>query len=317
MASALDYAHRQSVIHRDIKPENILLHDGSAIVADFGIALAVQSAGAQRMTQTGLSLGTPQYMSPEQAMGERTIDARTDVYALGAVTYEMLTGNPPFTGSTVQAIVARVLTDRPSPIRTTRDTVPTQVEAAVMTALAKLPADRFEGAKAFADALGDARFTSSAGAPAATAPGARSGAMPHSARLMLLGASAISLTSLGVAAWAVRRGAAESSAPAVQLTLEVPNTNPKLDVFAISYDGTRFAFSTNEGIALRDVGQREYRMLPNTESGASPGARMARWRSRRVDTSTYSCRAACCARSRRRRAARRRTSCPTAAACCT
>src|SRR5687768_8265080 len=95
VAGALDYAHRHAVIHRDIKPENVLLHDGSALVADFGIALAVQQAGGQRLTQTGLSLGTPQYMSPEQAMGERTIDARSDIYALGAVTYEMLTGEPP------------------------------------------------------------------------------------------------------------------------------------------------------------------------------------------------------------------------------
>jgi serine/threonine protein kinase len=143
------------VIHRDIKPENILLQGGHALVADFGIALAVQSAGGARMTQTGLSLGTAQYMSPEQAMGERATDARTDVYALGAVTYEMLTGDPPFARSTVQAIVAKVLTDRPTPIRTTRDTVPANVEAAVMTALTKLPADRFEGARAFADALGE------------------------------------------------------------------------------------------------------------------------------------------------------------------
>jgi len=101
VASALDYAHRQGVVHRDIKPENILLHDGSALVADFGIALAVQSAAGARMTQTGLSLGTPQYMSPEQAMGERTIDARSDIYALGTVAYEMLTGAPPFTGASV------------------------------------------------------------------------------------------------------------------------------------------------------------------------------------------------------------------------
>ena len=112
VASALDYAHRQNVIHRDIKPENILLHDGSALVADFGIALAVQSAGGQRMTQTGLSLGTPQYMSPEQAMGEKQIDLRSDIYALGAVTYEMLDGDPPFTGSSVQAIMAKAMTAR-------------------------------------------------------------------------------------------------------------------------------------------------------------------------------------------------------------
>jgi len=153
VADALGYAHGQNVIHRDIKPENILLQDGHALVADFGIALAVQSAGGQRMTQTGLSLGTPQYMSPEQAMGERAIDARSDIYALGAVTYEMLAGEPPFTGSSVQAIVAKVMTERPSPIHVVRDTVPEHVEAAVMMALAKLPADRFATAPAFASAL--------------------------------------------------------------------------------------------------------------------------------------------------------------------
>ena len=153
VASALDYAHRQGVVHRDIKPENILLHDGQALVADFGIALAVQSAGGARMTQTGLSLGTPQYMSPEQALGERTIDARSDIYALGAVTYEMITGDPPFSGANVQAIVARLLNEKPTALHTLRDTVPVAVEEAVLTALAKLPADRFESAKAFGDAL--------------------------------------------------------------------------------------------------------------------------------------------------------------------
>ena len=153
VASALDYAHRQNVIHSDIKPENILLHDGSALVADFGIALAVQSAGGQRMTQTGLSLGTPQYMSPEQAMGERTIDARSDIYSLGAVTYEMLTGDAPFTGSSVQAIVAKVLSEKPTSLHTLRDTVLPYIEHAVFTALAKLPADRFASAAEFATAL--------------------------------------------------------------------------------------------------------------------------------------------------------------------
>ena len=152
-ADALAYAHARGVVHRDIKPENILLQDGHALVADFGIALAVQQAGGQRMTQTGLSLGTPQYMSPEQAMGEKNVDARSDIYALGAVTYEMLCGDPPFTGSSVQAIMARAMTERPAPMRTVRETVPPPVEAAVMKALAKLPADRFATASEFAAAL--------------------------------------------------------------------------------------------------------------------------------------------------------------------
>ena len=168
VADALGYAHAQGVIHRDVKPENILLQRGHAFVADFGISLAVQAAGGQRMTQTGLSLGTPQYMSPEQAIGERTIDARSDVYSLGAVTYEMLTGDPPFTGSSVQAILARVMTERPTPPSTVRDTIPEAVEGAVLTALAKLPADRFATAAEFAAALG--------GAP--SLPGAR-GATPR------------------------------------------------------------------------------------------------------------------------------------------
>jgi serine/threonine protein kinase len=152
VADALDYAHRHGVIHRDIKPENILLHDGRALVADFGIALAASQAGT-RMTETGMSLGTPHYMSPEQAMGEREITARSDVYALGAVLYEILTGDPPFTGSTAQAIVARVVTEQPRPLLPQRHTIPEHVEAAVLRALEKLPADRFAGAAQFAAAL--------------------------------------------------------------------------------------------------------------------------------------------------------------------
>ena len=154
VAAALAYAHRHGVIHRDIKPENILLHDGSALVADFGIALAVSSAGGNtRMTETGMSLGTPTYMSPEQAMGEREITARSDVYALGCVLYEMLAGEPPFTGPTAQAVVARVMTEEPRSLRLQRKSVPPRVEATVMKALEKLPADRFAGAADFADAL--------------------------------------------------------------------------------------------------------------------------------------------------------------------
>src|SRR5574341_217044 len=153
VASALDYAHRHQVIHRDIKPENILLHEGQALVADFGIALAVSAAGGTRMTETGMSLGTPHYMSPEQAMGEREITARSDVYALGAVLYEMLVGEPPFTGPTAQAIVAKVVTETPRPLVPQRHTIPPHVEGAVLRALEKLPADRFASASEFGEAL--------------------------------------------------------------------------------------------------------------------------------------------------------------------
>jgi Tol biopolymer transport system component/tRNA A-37 threonylcarbamoyl transferase component Bud32 len=153
VASALDYAHRHGVVHRDIKPENILLHDGRALVADFGIALAASKAGGTRMTETGMSLGTPHYMSPEQAMGEREITARSDVYALGCVTYEMLVGEPPFTGPTAQAIVAKVLTETPPALRNKRATVPDYVEDAIQVALQKLPADRFLTAAEFGAAL--------------------------------------------------------------------------------------------------------------------------------------------------------------------
>src|SRR5688572_6464878 len=169
VADALGAAHAVGVIHRDIKPENILLQVGHALVADFGIALAVQHAGGQRMTQTGLSLGTPQYMSPEQAMGERHIDARSDIYALGTVLYEMLTGDPPFTGSTIQSIVAKVMTEKPVPPSAVRDTVTPGIEHAVLRTLCKLPADRFATAAEFATALTTERY-STVGA-AAVGPG--------------------------------------------------------------------------------------------------------------------------------------------------
>src|SRR6478752_1949829 len=130
VASALDYAHRHGVIHRDLKPENILLHEGQPLVADFGIALAVSNAGGNLITQTGLSLGTPQYMSPEQATGDRLIDGRTDVYSLGAVLYEMLAGEPPVTGPSAQAMIAKLMTERPVHLRVVRSSVPEAVDAA-------------------------------------------------------------------------------------------------------------------------------------------------------------------------------------------
>jgi serine/threonine protein kinase len=178
VADALDYAHRHGIIHRDIKPENILLHDGRALVADFGIALAAGSGGP-RMTETGLSLGTPQYMSPEQAMGEREITARSDVYALGCVLYEMLLGHPPFTGPSAQAIIAGVLTGEPRSLVQERRSVPPHVEAAVLQALEKLPADRFASAAEFAAALGDRSFRSTVIGAGVAARGWESGSGCH------------------------------------------------------------------------------------------------------------------------------------------
>jgi serine/threonine-protein kinase len=256
VADALQYAHERGVIHRDIKPENILLQGGHALVADFGIALAVQQAGGQRMTQTGLSLGTPQYMAPEQAMGEKAIDARADIYALGAVTYEMLAGEPPFTGPTPQAIVARVMTERPQSLSRQRETVPAALEAAVMTAMSKLPADRFATARALRDALDvqsdrvDARVESAR--------------QPRSARRLttLLCAGALLFVAGFLLNWQLSRADRRDelmirhtlvASPGAQL---LTNT---IGVLAISPQGDRIAFvesdSLGEHVVIRRVNE--------------------------------------------------------------
>ena len=152
VAEALDHAHVHGIVHRDIKPENILLFAGEPMVADFGIALALDRADEQRLTQTGLSLGTPAYMSPEQACGDPHLDGRTDIYSLGCVLYEMLAGEPPFTGPTPQVIVVKRLSQSPQPIRTVRE-VPEALDQAVLTALAQNPADRFPRARDFARSI--------------------------------------------------------------------------------------------------------------------------------------------------------------------
>jgi TolB-like protein len=153
VAGALDFAHRHGVVHRDIKPGNILLQEGEALLADFGISVALAGTSGERLTETGLSLGTPAYMSPEQATASRELDARSDIYSLGAVAYEMLAGEPPVTGATARAMMARLLTESPTPLHVVRDAVPPGLEAAVMRALAKEPSDRFATARDFADAL--------------------------------------------------------------------------------------------------------------------------------------------------------------------
>jgi serine/threonine-protein kinase len=151
-SDALDCAHEHGIVHRDIKPENILLSRGHARVADFGVARALEAAGGGELTATGLAVGTPAYMSPEQASGG-ALDARSDVYALGCVLYEMLAGEPPFTGPTAQAVIAKRFAGEPTPLRLVRPTVPEPVEQAVRTALAPVPADRFASAAEFARAL--------------------------------------------------------------------------------------------------------------------------------------------------------------------
>ena len=148
VAGALDFAHQRGVIHRDIKPENILLQAGQALVADFGIALALSAAAGKgtRLTETGLSIGTPHYMSPEQASADRELDGRTDVYSLGVMLYEMLVGQPPFIAPSAQAIVAKILTEDPPPVSKDRAAVPAHTDAAIQQSLQKLPADRFTSA---------------------------------------------------------------------------------------------------------------------------------------------------------------------------
>ncbi len=272
VASALDYAHRHGVIHRDIKPENVLLHDGQALVADFGIALAVSQAGGNRMTETGLSLGTPSYMSPEQATGERVLNARSDVYSLGCLLYEMLVGEPPLTGPTVQAVIAAVVTKEPERLGARRRSVPANVDAAVHKALAKLPADRFASAEAFAKALSEPAPASMAPAsslaPAVpTAPSKRRLAVV-SAALLLLGA---------LAAWGWARPRADTFMNRYALFLRDSEAVAAASLgghVAISPDGRRIVYVGRGGgtprLWVKDAGQIGPSVLPGTDGATSP-----------------------------------------------
>ena len=158
VASALDHAHRHKVIHRDIKPANILLQDGEPVVSDFGIALALGAGGGDRLTETGLSLGTPYYMSPEQATGDQPVGSSTDTYALGSVLYEMLVGEPPYPGTTTQAVLGKIIAGKPVSAREHRSQVPANVDSAIRCAIEKLPADRFTSVQEFVRALEDPGF---------------------------------------------------------------------------------------------------------------------------------------------------------------
>jgi Tol biopolymer transport system component len=272
VASALDYAHRQGVIHRDIKPENILIHDKQALVADFGIALAVTAAGGGRLTQTGLSLGTPQYMSPEQAIGERTIDARSDIYSLAAVTYEMITGDPPFAGSSVQAIVSKIMTETPTAMSRLRATVPETVEEAVTIGLAKLPADRFATAEEFSKALSE-----HSGAFTRATMNQRSGAgrrrIDATAQRIALTAAAIAIFASAFALWGWMR----PQPPGLVLRNEIPldsaqQLNGGWARLALSPDGSTIVFTggPQSKLFVRRRDELTATALPGTEGAVAP-----------------------------------------------
>jgi eukaryotic-like serine/threonine-protein kinase len=275
VADALDYAHRHGVIHRDIKPENILLHDGRAMVMDFGIALAVSAAAGGRMTETGLSLGTPHYMSPEQATAAKEITPRSDIYSLASVLHEMLTGNPPHTGSSAQQIIMKIIAEPVAPVTQHRKSVPPNVAAAVAKALEKLPADRFASAKAFSDALLDPhfaiRFTAAAAAEAratrwkAVAP-------------VAIGALVVG----GVIGWLVRAPNPAPPPAVVRMYLQGDSTYGITNVccgpsIAISPDGRRVVFlvqaTQRNGERMyyrRDLDDAQAHSIPGTEGGHTP-----------------------------------------------
>ena len=277
VGSALSYAHRHNVIHRDIKPENILLHDGHALVADFGIALAVTSAGGGRLTQTGLSLGTPQYMSPEQATGEREIDARSDLYSLAAVTYEMLSSEPPHTGNTMQAVIARMLTERPRNVRSLRPSVPDNVANALDIALERIPADRWSSIDEFEKALeGKITRASTSRESVATARSAGDTGWRSTIRnpvTIALAAVAIIASAIAAAAILTRKAPVEMATARFLLTPPrgaefTPTTQT---VFAISPDGkwivVRARIAPNPGMLyLRAIDKTELIPLPGSQN---------------------------------------------------
>jgi Tol biopolymer transport system component len=268
VASALEYAHGQGVIHRDLKPENILIQSGEPVVADFGIALAVSKAGGARVTQTGISLGTPQYMSPEQATGDRQIDGRADIYALGAVLYEMLTGEPPHAGSTVQAILARVIGERPQSIQAIRPAVPDHVVFAVDRALEKLPADRWATAREFGQALQERTSLQARTARVA----------PRSQRWRVAALAALGVVLFGVPVWswvhASQRGPRESVAFRLTTSADIAIGNVDDLPVAISPDGRLIAYvgraaNVNQ-LFIRSMDEIGARPIDGTQGAGRP-----------------------------------------------
>ena len=274
VANALDHAHRHKVIHRDIKPANILLQDGEPVVSDFGIALALGVAGGTRLTETGLSVGTPYYMSPEQATGDQTVGASTDTYALGSVLYEMLVGDPPFAGSTAQAVLRKIIAGKSVSAREERPSIPANVDAALRKALEKLPADRFASAQEFAKALDDPGFRYQDDLVIAGGEGKRGFRLVAALGVAFLAGAA------GSAVW-LSSSNAGPRADMVRFTIE-PGGSTALQVggsrpdLAISPDGGRIVYrgANADGslpqLNLRSIDQLVETTLSGSEGGLNP-----------------------------------------------
>ena len=266
VANALDYAHRHKVIHRDIKPANILIQDGEPVVSDFGIALVLGAGGGDRLTETGLSLGTPFYMSPEQATGDQPVGSSTDTYALGSVLYEMLVGEPPYPGTTTQAVLGKIIAGKPVSAAEHRSSVPANVDAAIRCAIEKLPADRFGSVQEFAKALGD--------------PGFRHGELTgvgsmHSGGIWNRVSIATIVLAIVVTAVTVSSLGSPEPGSIMRFTVRAP---PGLEInssggLALSPDGRTVVFRNNAapyGLFRRDLDRLEAVPLPGTENAWMP-----------------------------------------------
>ncbi len=271
VADALDAAHQQGVIHRDIKPENILLHDGRPMVADFGIALAVSAAAGGRMTETGMSLGTPHYMSPEQATAEKDLTNRSDIYSLGCVIYEMLTGEPPHTGGSAQAIIMKIVTDDARPVTELRKSVPPHVAAATAKSLERLAADRFESAAKFAEALTNPAFTLPTTQAATLAGASASGRWKQ----MAIAVTALAAVLLVTTVWGWLRP--ERPKHVSRYSIALPEGEALVTRFArlaISPDGSRLVYiGESEGsrrLWVRPRDQLHATPLAGTEGADAP-----------------------------------------------